>query len=60
MNADFDPTKHKVHNDVDQLMADFINNQTKIVHQHHVGYLFENTVQMTEFRFGFSWDISRD
>lgn len=32
--------------------ANFINTQTRVVHQHHVGYLYNSFVQMMEVRFG--------
>lgn len=59
MNADADPQHHKPALDVGHVTADFRNTQTQIVHKHHVGHLYESTVQMTEIRVGFSMNISR-
>jgi hypothetical protein len=58
MNADA-PRNHPPANDVDHVMAEFINTQTQVRHKHHVGYVYENPVQMTELHFGFSMNISR-
>jgi hypothetical protein len=45
--------------DSEHVMANFINTETQIVHQHHVGHLYTSPVQMTELRVGFSMTISR-
>jgi hypothetical protein len=59
MNADADPGHHKPAPDVGHVTAEFINTQTQIVHEHHVGHLYQSAVQMTEIRVGFSMNISR-
>ncbi|MCU0446318.1 MAG: hypothetical protein MUE85_15535 [Microscillaceae bacterium] len=37
--------------------AQFINNQTQIVHKHHVGYVYSSPIEMFNFRFGFSFQF---
>jgi hypothetical protein len=59
MNADADPHHQKGAPDVGHVTAEFINTQTMIVHEHHVGHLYQSPVQMTELRVGFSMSISR-
>jgi hypothetical protein len=43
----------------DHVYAEFINTETQIIHEHHVGHLYRSPVQMTEIRVGFSMAISR-
>jgi hypothetical protein len=59
MNADADAHQHHSTPDADPVTAQFLNTQTQIVHEHHVGYLYSNAVQMTEVRIGLSMHISR-
>jgi hypothetical protein len=40
--------------DSDHVYAKFVNTETLLVHEHHVGHLFRSPVQMTELRIGFS------
>jgi hypothetical protein len=35
--------------------AQFINNQSQVVHKHHVGYVYSSPIDMFNFRFGFSF-----
>jgi hypothetical protein len=58
MNADA-PPHHPAPNDAVHLTADFINTQTQVVHKHHVGYLYENPVRMTELRFAMQFNFAR-
>jgi hypothetical protein len=59
MNADAGAHQHHRTPDTDAVMAEFVNTQTQIVHEHHVGYLYTNTMQMTEIRIGVSMNITR-
>ena len=43
----------------DHVMTKFINTQTQVVHEHHVGYLYRSRMQMTELRFGAAMYIGR-
>jgi hypothetical protein len=45
--------------DSDHVYAKFLNTDTQIIHEHHVGHLYRSPVQMTEFRVGISMQISR-
>jgi opacity protein-like surface antigen len=45
--------------DSDHVYAKFMNTETLLVHEHHVGHLFRSPVQMTELQVGFSMNISR-
>lgn len=38
--------------------ADFINTQTRVVHKHHVGYVYSSLVKMTDFRITLTSRIS--
>lgn len=35
-----------------EVMAQFINTQTQVVHEHHVGYVYRSKARMTDFRIG--------
>lgn len=59
MNADADPHHQKGAPDIGHVMAEFINTETQIIHDHHVGHLYQSPVQMTEVHVGFSMNISR-
>ncbi|MGC3944371.1 MAG: hypothetical protein QM762_07620 [Chryseolinea sp.] len=59
MDADADHHQNTNPRAVDHATAQFINTQTQIVHEHHVGYLYSNPIQMMELRFGFSWNLAR-
>jgi hypothetical protein len=61
MNADAPHTQHQ-HNsspDADVVTAGFLNTQTQIVHEHHVGYLYSSVLQMTDLRVGVTMNILR-
>ena len=49
MNVEIDPAQPMPHHDV---MARFINTQTQVVHEHHVGYVYSNVLSMVEYRLG--------
>lgn len=49
MNVDA-PGHH--HATGDEVMAQFINTQTQVIHPHHVGYVYQSGMQMTDFRIG--------
>lgn len=34
------------------VMAKFVNTQSQVIHEHHVGYLYGSVLQMTEYRMG--------
>jgi len=51
MNTDAPAQNHTVHNHSD-VNAQFINTQTQIVHEHHVGYVYTSFLQMMDFRLG--------
>jgi hypothetical protein len=43
----------------DHVMTQFLNTETQVVHEHHVGYLYRSRMQMTELRFGAAMHIGR-
>lgn len=49
MNVNKDPSQPPPTKDV---MAKFINTQTQVIHEHHVGYLYTSLVNMMDFRLG--------
>jgi hypothetical protein len=49
MNVDHDPSQPMPDKDV---TAKFINTQTRVIHEHHVGYIYTSLVNMVEYRFG--------
>jgi hypothetical protein len=51
MNAETTPSHH---HDVpnEDVMARFINTQTQVIHEHHVGYLYRSMISMIEYRLG--------
>jgi opacity protein-like surface antigen len=61
MNEDA-PDPHMSHNSstrAEEVQARFINTQTQVVHEHHVGYLYNSFVQMVDFRLGLTVNCSR-
>ncbi|MDL5047936.1 hypothetical protein QQ054_18120 [Oscillatoria amoena NRMC-F 0135] len=58
MNTD-GPEPGHAHQTTD-VTARFINTQTQVVHEHHVGYVYSSFVEMVELRAGFifRWDSS--
>lgn len=50
MNVDIDPSKPAPTQDI---MAKFINTQTQVIHEHHVGYVYSGLVDMLQYRIGF-------
>lgn len=54
MNVD----RHANHQMPDQdVTARFINTQTQVIHEHHVGYLYSNVLNMLEYRVGVIYRI---
>lgn len=49
MNVNHDPSQPMPEKDV---MAKFINTQTQVIHEHHVGYVYTSLVNMVEYRLG--------
>ncbi|MFN3840345.1 MAG: hypothetical protein ACK4RF_06530 [Cyclobacteriaceae bacterium] len=56
MNTDGPEPRHTHH--VTDVTARFVNTQTQVVHEHHVGYVYSSYVEMMEFRAGlvFRWE----
>lgn len=61
MNTDAPPANHqhgssstRTH---DEVQAEFINTQTKVIHKHHVGYVYSSFLQTMDFRAGISFRI---
>ncbi|HEU5289356.1 MAG TPA: hypothetical protein VFU05_01860 [Cyclobacteriaceae bacterium] len=52
MNTDAPSSNHMNHNSSD-VNAQFINTQTQVVHEHHVGYVYTSFLEMMDFRAGF-------
>lgn len=61
MNVDAPVTasQHSMGTRSQDVQADFLNTQTQVVHQHHVGYLYNSFVQMVDFRIGFTIRIDK-
>jgi hypothetical protein len=53
-----DPPKHNS-NPMTDVNAQFINTQTQVVHEHHVGYVYSSYVEMVEIRGGFAYRIGQ-
>jgi hypothetical protein len=49
MNVNDDPQSMPAQSDV---MAQFINTRTQVIHTHHVGYVYTNMLNMMEYRLG--------
>lgn len=56
MNTDA-PTMHN--QPTTDVRARFINTQTQVVHEHHVGYVYSSYVEMIEVRAGLAFNIIR-
>jgi hypothetical protein len=52
--------QHSMGTRTQDVEADFINTQTQVVHQHHVGYLYNSFVQMVDFRVGLSMRLDKN
>jgi hypothetical protein len=52
MNTDAPNQNHTNHNNSD-VTAQFLNTQTQVVHEHHVGYVYTSFLEMMDFRAGF-------
>jgi hypothetical protein len=53
-----DAPKHSSNNNMQSdVMAQFVNTQTQVVHEHHVGYVYSSFVEMVEIRAGFAFRI---
>ncbi|HMP99211.1 MAG TPA: hypothetical protein PKC24_05470 [Cyclobacteriaceae bacterium] len=55
VRAPVNQAPHQQHNQPDEVRARFINNQTQIVHEHHVGNVYSNLLRTLDFRLGFSY-----
>jgi hypothetical protein len=55
MNVDTDGHQQAPDQDV---TARFINTQTQVIHEHHVGYLYSNVLKMIEYRVGLIYRIA--
>ena len=49
MNSKIDPTQGPPEQDV---MGKFLNTQTQVIHEHHVGYVYTSLINMVEYRLG--------
>jgi hypothetical protein len=49
MNCNMDPSQPAPDQDV---MAKFINTKTQVIHEHHVGYLYNSALDMVSYRLG--------
>ncbi|MCK6617617.1 MAG: hypothetical protein L6Q51_08225 [Cyclobacteriaceae bacterium] len=56
MNTDAPGHYHTPNSDVN---AQFINTQTQVVHEHHVGYVYTSYVELIELRAGFVMRLQR-
>jgi hypothetical protein len=52
MNTDAPSQNHNNHQ-MSDVNAQFINTQTQVVHEHHVGYVYTSFLEMMDFRAGF-------
>jgi hypothetical protein len=52
MNVDGPTHSHTAH--TSDVYAKFINTQTQIVHEHHVGNVYSSLIELMDFRLGFS------
>jgi hypothetical protein len=50
MNVEHDPAKQPTPDQ--DVMAKFINTQSQVIHEHHVGYVYTNVLNMVEYRLG--------
>jgi len=55
MNADREAHYQVPDHDV---VAQFINTQTQVVHEHHIGYVYSNVLNMVEYRVGVVYRIA--
>jgi opacity protein-like surface antigen len=49
MNSEVDPSQPKFE---DHVMAEFINTQSQVIHEHHVGYVYSSLVNTVDYRLG--------
>ena len=54
MNVDIHSPRHVPDQDV---MARFLNTQTQVVHEHHVGYVYSDVFSMVEYRLGVAYRV---
>jgi len=57
MNADA-PSNFSGNNSPSDVYATFLNTETRVIHEHHVGYLYSTPVQLLDFKLGFSFRIN--
>jgi hypothetical protein len=52
MNSEKDPAQAMPDQDI---TAKFLNTQTEVIHEHHVGYVYTSLISMVEYRLGVSF-----
>jgi opacity protein-like surface antigen len=54
------PSNHGQHQtpSTDQVTAKFINTQTQVVHKHHVGYVYDNFIELMDVRLNFVFRLN--
>lgn len=57
MNTDAPDHNHNPGNVDTNVMADFVNTQTQVVHKHHVGNVYSSYAEMVDIRGGFFYRI---
>jgi hypothetical protein len=51
-------TSHHQTPSTDQVSAKFINTQTRVVHKHHVGYVYNNFIELMDVRLNFVFKLN--
>lgn len=60
MNVDAGSMNHAAHMDhTSDVYAQFINTQTQIVHDHHVGNVYSSAIEMVDFQLGATFRLGR-
>lgn len=57
MNTDA-PASFSGNNNPSDVYATFLNTETEVIHEHHVGYLYSSPVQLLDFKLGVSFRIN--
>lgn len=57
MNVEHDPSKQPTPEQ--DVITKFINTQNQVIHEHHVGYVYTNVLNMVEYRLGITCRIGR-
>ena len=58
MNTDA-PTHQHPDSGGTEVMAEFLNTETQVVHKHHVGNVYSSYAEMMDVRAGFLWRIGQ-